>query len=158
MTPDYSAFGARGAELLNRLAEQARRLTEIAEEVEELEAEATDDRRTVTVRVTVGGSVRSVTIHPVARRLTNETLGELIVETTNSAFAKAHALAAEHAGKYYAAQRNFNEELRRHDPTAAAAFTELTNSVAGAPAPPVPAGDEDDDPRHPWPAVFDRST
>ncbi|KAA8885714.1 hypothetical protein F3087_29230 [Nocardia colli] len=154
MTGDYSRFGSPGAELLNRLAEQARNLSEMVEEVEALEAEVTDDQHAVTVRCTAGGVVQAVTIHSAARKLTNQVLGELITATTNSAFAQAQAAAAARAGEYHAAQREINEHLRRHDPAAAAALTELTAKISGPPAP-VTSDEQDDEPRYRRPAVFD---
>ncbi|MFI6170644.1 YbaB/EbfC family nucleoid-associated protein [Nocardia sp. NPDC051052] len=155
MTAGYSAFESRGAELLNRLAAQARGLSEIIGEVEELEAEATDDHRTVTVRCTAGGLVRAVTIRPAARRLTDQVLGEVITATTNSAFAKAQAAAAERAAEYHAAQREFNEHLRRQDPAAADALTELAAKLSGPAPTPVATDEDDDDPRPRRPAIFD---
>ncbi|MFC9437691.1 YbaB/EbfC family nucleoid-associated protein [Nocardia sp. NPDC057030] len=154
MTSDYSRFGAQGAELLNRLAEQARELSAMVEEVEALEAEVTDDQHAVTVRCTAGGLVQAVTIHSAARRLSNQVLGELIVATTNSAFAQAQAAAAARTGEYHAAQREINEQLRHPDPAAAAALAELTAKIGGPPAPVTP-DEQDDEDRHRRPAVFD---
>ncbi|PXX56565.1 YbaB/EbfC DNA-binding family protein [Nocardia tenerifensis] len=153
MTPDYSGFG-QGAELLNRLAEQARTLSEMVEEIEALEAEVTDDRHAVTVRCTAGGVVEAVTIHAAARTLSNQALGELITATTNFAFARAQAAAAARAGDYHAAQREINEQLRRHDPAAAAALTEFTAKISGPPAS-VTSDEQDDEPRRRGPTVFD---
>ena len=146
MTPQDRGPASSG--VLDTFTQQARELTRLLGELQELEADVTAPSRLVTVRVTAAGAVRSISIRPSARRIDDSRLGEIITETTNQAFAAARSIAQERLGEHHAAQRALTEQLRRHSPAAADALSELT---AGPAAGTAEASEPADDASHrPW--------
>jgi|GEM_PF-4245123 len=146
MTPEDLEPRSNG--VLETFTQQARELTQLLGELQDLEADVTAPSRLVTVRVTAAGAVRSISIRPSARRIDEDRLGEIITETTNQAFATARSIAQERLHEHRAAQQTLTEQLRRHDRAAADALDELTTTLSAGTA--AASGPTDDAPHRPW--------
>ncbi|WP_280403093.1 YbaB/EbfC family nucleoid-associated protein [Nocardia brasiliensis] len=149
-----SNAGSPADEMLRLLERQARDLTAVLAAAQSVEAEATDRRRAITVRVTADGVVRQVTIHPAGAALNHHELGELFVATTNQAFAQARSVADARMSEFHELRRQLADHMVAGNTAAGETFSTLTATLTGkvSPADAVPA-DEDPAPR-PW-SVFD---